>query len=128
MSDTAPGATNARDELVHRIEHADTLAERRLVRRVLVWIGILVPIGAGFFALLIFIASRMGGVPSGAPVAMGAGIGVLSGVFFGMWAGVVASVSDIEHVEHEDHDAEPSSASVTQVGRGGHGATGNAPQ
>ena len=77
-------------------ELADLQAERRLVHRVVKWMAILMPIGAGFFALLIFAAVRMAGVAAGAPVAMGAGLGVLAGFFFGMWAGVVASVSEME--------------------------------
>jgi hypothetical protein len=30
---------------------------------------------------------------------MGAATGVLAGLFFGVWAGVVASAGDIEHTE-----------------------------
>jgi hypothetical protein len=54
---------------------------------------------AGLFAFLVFVATRIGGVASGAPTLMGAGIGVLAGVFFGMWVGVVASVHDVEHLD-----------------------------
>jgi hypothetical protein len=76
---------------------AEVLAERHLMRRVMIWMAIFVPAGAAFFALLVYVAVRTSGVPAGAPVAMGAGIGVLAGVFFGLWAGVVASVEEMEH-------------------------------
>jgi hypothetical protein len=87
-------------------ESADVMAERRLVHRVFVWMAIVVPLAAGFSALLVFVSAHMAGVPAGAPTAMGAGIGVLTGVFFGMWAGVVASVGDIEHVEYTKVDSD----------------------
>ena len=86
---------------VSRTEARDVLAERRMLHRTLIAVAILIPISAVIFGALVFIATRIAGVPSGAPTLMGAAIGVLSGVFFGMWAGVVASVNDIEHIELE---------------------------
>ena len=77
----------------------DVLAERRLVHRVLVAIAILVPIGAVTFALLMLAATSLAGAPEGGPIAMGAATGVLVGLFFGMWAGVVASARDIDHTD-----------------------------
>jgi hypothetical protein len=76
---------------------AEVLAERHLVRRVMIWMAIFVPARAAFFALFAFVAVRTSGVPAGAPVAMEAGSGVLAGVLFGMWAGAVARVEEIEH-------------------------------
>jgi len=84
MSENSLAPMRADTHFVEQLEHADVLAERRLVHRVVLWVGILVPIGAGFFAGLVLVATRIVGVASGGPVAMGAGIGVLSGVFFGM--------------------------------------------
>ena len=77
------------------------LAERHLVHRALLASALSIPIGAAFFALLVLVAVRLSSVPAGAPVAMGAGVGVLAGLFFGMWVGVVASVDELEHVEHD---------------------------
>jgi predicted secreted protein len=78
-------------------ERASALAERRLMRSILIWTAIGVPVGATFFGLLVFVAARLSDVPAGAPVAMGAVVGVLAGVFFGMWTGVVVSVEETEH-------------------------------
>lgn len=72
-------------------------AEQHTVHRIIVWIAIMVPAFAAFFALLVFIAVHIAGVAAGAPVAMGAGAGALAGIFFGMWVGVVVSVSELEH-------------------------------
>ena len=58
-------------------------------------------------AVLMFIAARFADVAAGSPSAMGAGIGALTGVFFGVWAGVVARFGDMEEVEHEELDLEP---------------------
>jgi hypothetical protein len=78
-------------------ERASARAERNLMRRILIWTVIGVPVGATFFGLLVFVAARVSDVPAGAPVAMGAAVGVLAGVFFGMWTGIVASVTETEH-------------------------------
>jgi hypothetical protein len=78
-------------------ERASARAERNLMRRILIWTAIGVPVGATFFGLLVFIAAHVSDVPAGAPVAMGAAVGVLAGVFFGMWTGIVASVKETEH-------------------------------
>jgi ribose/xylose/arabinose/galactoside ABC-type transport system permease subunit len=67
------------------------------MRRILIWTAIGVPVGATFFGLLVFVAARLSNSPACAPVAMGAVVGVLAGVFFGMWNGVVASVNETEH-------------------------------
>ncbi len=81
------------DEPAIRADHADALsnekasalAERSLMHRILVWTAIGVPVGATFFGLLVFVGARLAASPAGAPVAMGAVVGVLAGVFFGMW-------------------------------------------
>ncbi len=78
-------------------QRASALAGRSLMRRILTWTAIGVPVGATFFGLLVFVAARMSDVPAGAPSAMGAVVGVLAGVFFGMWTGVVLSVEESEH-------------------------------
>jgi hypothetical protein len=89
----------AHSAAVRAQEARDALAERRLVHSVAIWIAVLVPIGAVAFSLLILLATNLAGVPEGAPVLMGAGIGVLAGIFFGMWAGVVVSSGQIERTE-----------------------------
>jgi hypothetical protein len=81
-------------------EKADLLAERHLVRRMMIGSAIMVPFGAAFFALLVGIAVWGTGTAIAGPVAMGAGAGVLAGIFFGTWAGFVASVREFEDLEH----------------------------
>lgn len=41
--------------------------------------------------------------PAAVPAAMGVGIGVLAGSLFGMWAGFVASVSELDDVDLHLH-------------------------
>ena len=77
----------------------DVPAEARLIHSILIWVAILVPIGAVVFALLIYMATDLAGAPEGGPVLMGAATGVLAGFFFGGWAGVVASSGAIERSE-----------------------------
>jgi hypothetical protein len=81
---------------------ADTpavLAEQHLMRRILIATAIAVPIGAVVFALLVAGAMVIAGEPVLIAAAMGAGIGILAGSFFGMWAGFVASVSELDTVD-----------------------------
>jgi hypothetical protein len=73
----------------------ETLAEHNLMRRIL----IAMPVGAAVFALLVAGAMVIARQPVVIPAAMGAGIGVLAGSFFGMWAGFVASVSELDEVD-----------------------------
>jgi len=73
------------------------LAERHLARRIIVWMILVTPVFAGFFAALCFVAAHMAGVPAGAPAMAGSIVGALAGIFFGMWGGVVASVDELEH-------------------------------
>jgi hypothetical protein len=80
-------------------EKADLLAERHLVRRMIIGTAILVPVGAALFALLVGIAIWSTGTAIAGGVAMGAGIGALAGLFFGTWAGFVASVHEFEDLE-----------------------------
>jgi hypothetical protein len=78
---------------------ADKMAERHLVRRMIVGTAILIPIAVTFFALLVGLAVRNSGVPLAGPIATGAGIGVLAGLVSGMWAGFLASASEFEDLE-----------------------------
>ena len=80
-------------------EKADLLAERHLVRRMIIGTAILVPVGAAFFALLVCLAVSRTGTAIAGPIATGAGTGALAGLFFGTWAGFVASVREFEDLE-----------------------------
>jgi len=77
----------------------DRLVERHLLRRIIIGIAILVPIAAAAYAALVALALRHSGIPAGAPIAIGAGVGVLAAFFWGMWIGIVASVNELEDLE-----------------------------
>ena len=81
----------------------EVLAEQHLMRRILIATAIAVPIGAAVFALLVAGAMVIAGLAVVVPAAMGAGIGILAGSFFGMWAGFVASVSELDEVDLHLH-------------------------
>ncbi len=82
-------------------ETADHVAERHLVRRMIMWSALLMPAGALFFGTLVALAVVPTGTAIAGPIAMGAGTGLLAGLFFGTWAGFVASVSEFEDLEHQ---------------------------
>src|SRR4029078_4170378 len=96
----APNGRDVRQPAPALREEADHLAERHLVRRMIIGMAILIPIGAVFFAFLVGVAVWSTGTAIAGPVAMGAGGGVLAGIFFGTWAGFVASVNEFEDLEH----------------------------
>jgi uncharacterized membrane protein len=81
----------------------EVLAEQHLMRRILIATAIAVPIGAAVFALLVAGAMVIAGQAVVVPAAMGAGIGILAGSFFGIWAGFVASVSELDTVDLHLH-------------------------
>lgn len=82
----------------------EVLAEQHLARRILVATAIAVPIGAAVLAALVAGAMVLAGRPAAIPAAMGAGIGGLAGAFFRMWAGFVASVSELDDVDLDLHN------------------------
>lgn len=85
----------------------ERLAEAHLAHRILVATGVAVPIAVLFFAGLLASAMALAGQSTLVPAAMGAGIGVLAGVFFGMWAGFVASVPELDHEDLGRYDDAP---------------------
>jgi hypothetical protein len=72
-------------------------AERNMVRRIMVGLWIVLPLSAAAFGLVGFVAAHMAGVPALPATAGGAAVGVLAGLFWGPWVGIVASVSEMEH-------------------------------
>lgn len=81
------------------LESADHAAERHLVRRMIIGVAIMVPAGAALLALVVGLAVVSTGAPIAGPIAIGAGTGVLAGIFWGMWLGFVASASEFEELE-----------------------------
>ena len=82
----------------------ERLAEDHLLHRVLVAMLVSIPICVLVFVGLLDLAMAISGEPVLVPSAMGAGIGVLAGVFFGMWAGFVGSVNELDRVDLGHHD------------------------
>ena len=85
----------------------ERLAEDHLLHRVLVAIVIAVPICVLVFVGLLDLAMAISGGPVLVPTAMGAGIGVLAGIFFGMWAGFVGSVQELDGTDLGHHAPPP---------------------
>lgn len=81
----------------------ERLAEDHLLHRVLVAMIIAIPICVVVFVALLDVAMAFAGDSVLVPSAMGAGIGVLAGVFFGMWAGFVGSVKELDRVDLGHH-------------------------
>ncbi|MEP6623487.1 MAG: hypothetical protein ABJC79_03530, partial [Acidimicrobiia bacterium] len=95
--------------------HADmveALAEAHLMHRILVATVLAVPIGAVIGALLLAGVVSIAGRPVATSAAMGAGIGVLAGLFFGVWAGFVASANELDHADLESAAASQRTGSL----------------
>lgn len=82
----------------------ERLAEKHLAHRILIASMFAVPGCAAFFALLVGAAMLLAGQAVLIPTLMGAGIGVLAGFFFGMWAGFVASVKELDRADLGSHE------------------------
>ena len=79
-----------------------TGSERQLVRRMLVSMCIAIPLLVAFWVGLIAIAVSFADIGYGPPLAMGAGVGVLAGVFWGTWMGFVSYSNSTEASRHAD--------------------------
>ncbi len=71
---------------------------RRIRRGIVVAIPTLVVILVGMIALAIVLS---GTSSYAVPLAMAAGVGILAGLFFGVWAGFVLTAHDLEVLDHE---------------------------
>lgn len=70
-----------------------------MTRRIVIATLAAVPLCALLFAGLVALATTMAGVSVVMPIIAGAGVGMLAGLFCGMWTGVVLSVNEVEAVE-----------------------------
>jgi hypothetical protein len=77
----------------------EELAEHHLMHRILVATAIAIPVGAAVLAALVGGATAIAGQPAALSALMGAGIGVLAGAFFGVWAGFVASIRELDEAD-----------------------------
>lgn len=73
----------------------------------IVGVLVLVPVWAGLVAL----AVRNSGTALWPAVVMGAGVGVVAGVFMGGWAGTLVGASKLERFEHETRPPAPPAGS-----------------
>jgi hypothetical protein len=74
-------------------------AEKTLVHRIIIGVAIAIPVSIGIWVGLVALAVRHTAHMSG-PIVMAVGIGVLNGVFFGTWAGFVASDNTFDELDH----------------------------
>jgi hypothetical protein len=81
----------------------ELVAEQHLVHRILVATAIAIPVGAVVLAALVGGATAIAGQPAALSALMGAGIGVLAGTFFGVWAGFVASIRELDDADTPVH-------------------------
>jgi len=73
-------------------------AEQTLLHRIIISVAIATPLCIGIWVGLIALAVRHSAQMAG-PIAMAVGIGVLNGVFFGTWAGFVASNDTFDELD-----------------------------
>jgi hypothetical protein len=76
-------------------------AEHGLARGIVIGVTVAVPLCAAMWIGLVALA--LAGTSTGlvGPLAMGAGIGILTGVFFGTWWGFVSQTHTFEDLDHE---------------------------
>jgi len=93
---TRGAAPDVDTEAVVELEHA-------LTRRILVATAIAIPTFVVIWIALVGIAVEVSGTGFEAPVGMAVGIGVLSGVFWGAWAGFATFAPMFDEADH-DHE------------------------
>ena len=75
--------------------------ERSLAKHIIMAILVAVPVMVVFWVGLVALAVSFSGAGYAAPLAMGAGVGVLAGVFWGAWAGFTMAMPALDEYEHE---------------------------
>jgi len=76
-------------------------AEHGLARGIVVGVAFAVPVCTALWIGLIALALAGSSTGLVAPLAMGAGFGILTGVFFGTWWGFVAATHTFEDLDRE---------------------------
>jgi hypothetical protein len=74
-------------------------AEQTLLHRIIIGVAIATPLCVAIWVALVALAVRHAAHMAG-PIAMAVGIGILNGVFFGTWAGFVASNDTFDELDH----------------------------
>jgi hypothetical protein len=96
------GSASITDDRVNEAP-PEVLAEQHLMHRILVATAFAIPIGAGVLAALVGGATAITGQPAAISALVGAGIGALAGAFFGVWAGFVASIRELDDADLQIH-------------------------
>ncbi len=101
MSVQYPPATPSEPEVPDLELEEELEAEHGLARSIVIGILIAVPLCIGAWVALIgFAVSRTGASLAG-PLWMAAGVGVLTGLLFGSWAGFVARTHAFEEMDRK---------------------------
>jgi hypothetical protein len=78
-------------------------AERALMRAIIKGTLIATPVSIAVWIGLIFLALNGTGTDLAGPLAMAAGIGVLTGFFFGAWGGFVSKTHAFEELDRKSN-------------------------
>lgn len=105
-----PTASSERDRSDPSLERT-LRAEHSLARGILVGVAFAVPVCVAMWLGLVAVALAGSATSLVGPLAMGAGLGILTGVFFGTWWGFVSLTHTFEDLDREPnlHDHRPAS-------------------
>jgi hypothetical protein len=96
-SDVVPSLEDELDAALNR----ELELEHSLSKHVVLAILVAVPVMVVFWIGLMALAASLAGVGYLWPIAMGAGIGVLAGVFWGAWAGFALVMPALDQLDHD---------------------------
>jgi hypothetical protein len=100
------------DQTEHQVE-----LERSLAKHVIVAILVAVPVMVVFWVGLVALAVSFTSAGYAAPLAMGAGIGVLAGLFWGAWAGFTMAMPSLDEYDRDTINAVTSPTSQPRDAR-----------
>jgi hypothetical protein len=100
---------SSRDERVGPALERTLRAEHGLARGIVVGVAVAVPVCAALWVGLIALALAGSSTSLVGPLTMGAGFGILTGVFFGTWWGFVSVTHTFEDLERNLDDSRPAS-------------------
>jgi len=89
MTEAPQSTVLAQAEPVDPLVEETRRAEHDLVRWIVIGIAVMVPVCVVLFMASIWFDVSYESVPVGGPLAMGAAVGVLAGLFFGAWVAFV---------------------------------------
>jgi len=89
MAEEPQSTTLAHAEPIDPLAQETRRAEHDLVRWIVIGIAVAVPACVVMFMAIVWFDVSYESVPVGGPIAMGAAVGVLAGLFFGAWLAFV---------------------------------------